>query len=381
MRAYKLPKITLLLFALLSFFANIAAHAADPPPLDDKRNGMTSWQNYNQFSALNREYADLINDINNKIASGQEIDWDQVAAAMGVPSAPPDATFNKLKDLYDTTNTWVTATQTAAANQGVSLEAWLDYNGLTPEFAANCIGQSGKTIAQCVEEANQLQQNQRDSVNGKLNAIKDKTYDSTLPPKGDDPLDDTPPGLQDPPKSGFLDITQMLQQIRKQIPSLVYLVYALCYLTGFALFIMAIFKLKTHGENLSGRGGMGQGHGLLGPIVYAMVATSLIYFPTIVGIGTNTFMQGGGDGGPLSYPNGGVAGADYESLYRAVIEIIKLVGVIAFFRGWLLLVKLGNGQAQQGTLPKSLLHLVGGVLAVNIVTTWDILRATFGYVF
>lgn len=371
----KLSKITLLFFAVLSLFVNIAAHAADPPTPDEKRDGMASWQNYREFSALNREYADLLNDINTKTANGQEIDWDAVAAAMGVPSAPPDATLQKLQDLFDTTNTWVTATQTAAANQGVSLDAWLDYNGMTPEFAANCVGQSGKTTADCVKIANDIQLNQRESVNNRLNDIKNKTYDSTLPPKDEDK-----PVLEDTPKSGFLDITQMLQQIRKQIPSLIYFVYALCYLAGFALFIIAIFKLKTHGENLSGRGGHGQ-HGLLGPIIYAFVATALIYFPTMVSVGTNTFMQGGGDGGPLTYPSGGVAGSDYESLYRAVIEIIKLVGVIAFFRGWLLLAKLGNGQAQQGTLSKSLLHLVGGVLAVNIVTTWDILRATFGYVF
>jgi hypothetical protein len=55
------------------------------------------------------------------------------------------------------------------------------------------------------------------------------------------------------------------------------------------------------------------------------------------------------------------------------------VGFIAFFKGWLMLLKLG-GQSQGGVLGKSLVHIVAGIFAINIFTTWEVLRATFGYV-
>lgn len=367
MNVHKFLKMVLMCFSCLSLFATATVYADGDKPDTATR------QTYTEFSALTRLYSELLADIDTKTRNNQEIDWDQVAQAMGVPPASADATLNKLKDLYAYTNAHVTAVQTEAVKTGMSLDAYLDANGGTSQWWATC--HSTKTNQQCAEELQRNAEVQRELTKGKLQEILDKTYaDPPSPPKDGDP------NLDDNPKPGFLDVTKMLEQIRKQIPSLVQFVYALCYLTGFALFIIAIFKLKAHGENL-GRGGSVGHHGLFGPIIYAFVATCLVYFPTIVSVGTNTFMPGGGDGGPLAYPGDGIAGSDYESLYRAVIEIIKLVGVIAFFRGWLLLSKLGNGQAQQGTLPKSLLHLVGGVLAVNIVTTWDILRATFGYVF
>ena len=63
-----------------------------------------------------------------------------------------------------------------------------------------------------------------------------------------------------------------------------------------------------------------------------------------------------------------------------MFETIQVAGLIAFIRGWLILSKSvqKDGGNQPGQLTKGMIHIVGGVLAMNVTRTIDVITATFG---
>jgi len=48
-------------------------------------------------------------------------------------------------------------------------------------------------------------------------------------------------------------------------------------------------------------------------------------------------------------------------------------------RGWLILSKMGHPGAQPGSVAKGIVHVIGGILLINIVNTVNMLASTFGY--
>jgi hypothetical protein len=50
-----------------------------------------------------------------------------------------------------------------------------------------------------------------------------------------------------------------------------------------------------------------------------------------------------------------------------LVRFVELVGYIAFARGWLIFRAIGQGQAREGATGRAITHMVGGILAVNIV--------------
>ena len=52
--------------------------------------------------------------------------------------------------------------------------------------------------------------------------------------------------------------------------------------------------------------------------------------------------------------------------------------MIAFIRGWILVVKGAQAGSQPGNSSKGLIYVVGGVMAINITGTIDLINATLG---
>lgn len=179
--------------------------------------------------------------------------------------------------------------------------------------------------------------------------------------------------------SSFLDITYLLEQVRKQVPQLIKFIVALSYVSGILLFIVGVMKLKTLGEGQQASGG------LTGSFAYMAVAIALVFFPTMVNVSTATFMGSGGGDVIYSYSSTEAGWAysstAYAGVFNSVIAIMRLAGFIFFLKGWLMLAKLGSSHGQGGVLIKGLFLVIGGIFIVNIVTTWKILRATINYVF
>ena len=58
-----------------------------------------------------------------------------------------------------------------------------------------------------------------------------------------------------------------------------------------------------------------------------------------------------------------------------VMTFIRMVGYLAFIRGWLMLNQ--SAQGKDGMMTRSFTHICGGIAAINVKTTAYMLAATF----
>lgn len=132
---------------------------------------------------------------------------------------------------------------------------------------------------------------------------------------------------------------------------------------------LALIRLKDYSES----GGRTK---LSTPLLLAAIGAMLIAFPMTANIATQTLALGDATGNSLSQvPSGGGAPGVAAAL-AGVLLFVKLVGHIAFFRGFLILKGVAEGQQGAG-VGRALTHIFGGAAAININATIDILANTF----
>ena len=116
------------------------------------------------------------------------------------------------------------------------------------------------------------------------------------------------------------------------------------------------------------------------PVMTLAAAVFLFSFPTTMGVATQTLALGGFSGTNImseGVPSGGgLPGAD--AAIRGVLLFVKLVGLIAAVRGFLMFKKISEGNSQQG-VGVALTHVFGGAMALNIETTYNILKNSVGW--
>ena len=66
---------------------------------------------------------------------------------------------------------------------------------------------------------------------------------------------------------------------------------------------------------------------------------------------------------------------------QILLNIVQVVGAFAFVKGWVLLSRSAGQGAQQGMFGKGMMHVVGGVMAMNVVGTFNIVANTFNITF
>jgi len=148
----------------------------------------------------------------------------------------------------------------------------------------------------------------------------------------------------------------------------------LFYITGIALIFTGINKLKRLGHRTAF---MNVDSGVSGPLILLAIGASLIFMPSFLKV-MNKSIWGQSNISPMSdFPYGvGEAGTILDKI-RPMIVIIQFIGLVAMLRGFLILTKVTGQGAQPGTISKGFIHIFGGILAVNIVTTAKIMVNTF----
>ncbi len=161
-----------------------------------------------------------------------------------------------------------------------------------------------------------------------------------------------------------------LQNLSVSYNAITRLVTAWAYLTGIVFGSMAIFQLKVYGEMRT----MMSGHAnLFKPIMYLIVSVLLMYLPsTFQSVMMTTF--GTPNTSPLSWSSVSSVGVSGYKLAvtPALLGLMKLVGLISFIRGWILLVRISE-QGQHGSFGKAVTHIIGGLLLINVVAVGNIL--------
>lgn len=155
------------------------------------------------------------------------------------------------------------------------------------------------------------------------------------------------------------------------------LITGTAYLIGIFFALKAFYTLKTFGEQ---RSMMSQQSNIKEPILYLIVSAGLIYLPTSFQIFMNTTF---GYNSILAYAAVNSGSSTIVSWFgasnpagAALTLMIQTIGLVAFIRGWILLANsAAHGQPPGGT-GKGLTHIIGGILAMNIVGTLQIIDNT-----
>lgn len=138
-------------------------------------------------------------------------------------------------------------------------------------------------------------------------------------------------------------------------------------LMGVSLVFAGIFKLKRYGEM---RTMMSHQMTIAQPMMMLVSGAVLLALPLAIRTILLAFWS---TSSPLAYH----AQSATDALFiPPILMFVRLIGVIAFIRGWILISRSGpNGQP--GTFAKGLIHIISGILAIHILGVVQILKSIF----
>ena len=193
---------------------------------------------------------------------------------------------------------------------------------------------------------------------------------------------------------GNLDLQSIMVNLRTIIKPLTQLVLAVSFVAGIAFMFHGVIMLHTFGQI---QNQMSKPHGITGPFVQIAIGTVLIYLPSslttlsnsLIGViprnffdpsdsytfrldnegnaveVTNDLNYATSASSDLGYAN--LGGSEWAQLINTIVQFIQLVGLISFIRGWFILSQAGGSGAQQGSFGKGIIHIIGGILAINFI--------------
>lgn len=177
--------------------------------------------------------------------------------------------------------------------------------------------------------------------------------------------------------TGF-DLDLMLNNLTAAFTNVRQLILAISFVCGVTLLVRGVMMYRIFANQTFGSAQRGE---LAGPLVHMVIGAILMYYPSTVKttlttiFGTNTITPADEI---LAYES--VQDSEkWARISSVVVMYLQLIGYIAFIRGWIILSKMGHSGAQPGSIGKGLIHVIGGILLVNVVATFQILATTFGY--
>ena len=169
----------------------------------------------------------------------------------------------------------------------------------------------------------------------------------------------------------------ILTNIANNLQSVERMASGAAYIMGIGFAFKAFMTLKEHGEQKSM---MSNRSSIKEPILYFLVASMLIYMPsTFHMMMVTTF----GYSNVLAYAPTNSNNSTINILFGpdsavgdALSTIIQTIGLFAFIRGWVLIARsAAQGQPPGGT-GKGMIHVFGGILAMNIVGSLQMINNT-----
>ncbi|NCT56280.1 MAG: type IV secretion protein IcmC [Legionella sp.] len=167
--------------------------------------------------------------------------------------------------------------------------------------------------------------------------------------------------------------TSVLINIAKSLLPVQQLITGAAYVVGIAFALKALYSLKIYGEAKTMQS---SSTSIKEPLFNMMIAGFLIFFPTGFELMMNTTF---GYSNVLAYSDSSLTQSFFggnSQLGHAVVIIFQTIGLYAFTRGWVLISRAAGQGQQPGGTGKGLMHIVGGILAVNIVGTVEVIKNT-----
>lgn len=180
----------------------------------------------------------------------------------------------------------------------------------------------------------------------------------------------------------MVDLGTALDNLTYAFDNLVNLVAAISYVMGLYFVFRGIGMYKIFATQSFASAQKGE---VAGPMVFLFVGAVLMYFPSTLDSSLQTIFGGNGMEDVSSaeemigYAAISGSGENWREISEVLIKYMKLIGFIAFLRGWTILSKMGHSGAQPGSVGKGIVHIIAGVLLINIVDTVSLLAETFGF--
>lgn len=169
----------------------------------------------------------------------------------------------------------------------------------------------------------------------------------------------------------------IIKNITTSLAPIERLITGTAYLIGLGFALKALYTLKMYGES---RTMMSSNSNIKEPLLYIFAAAMLIYLPTAFEYMMNTTF---GYSSPLAYAPIDSRNSALDTLFgqdsavgASLAMIIQVIGVVAFVRGWVLIARSGSQGQSPGGMGKGFVHVFGGILAMNIVGTLEIINNT-----
>lgn len=172
----------------------------------------------------------------------------------------------------------------------------------------------------------------------------------------------------------FPDLLTIINNISQQMPVLWRVVSGGVFLTGLFFALKSVYLFKEYGEM---RVMMSSNTDVRKPLGFLIIGAILMYAPFVAGqILRSLFDQS--QVSPITYLSG-ISGQAFKETFEVMGNIIEFIGFIAFVRGWIIISHTTQQQSQPGSFAKGLIHIIGGVFAINIWGTFKVLQATIGW--
>jgi intracellular multiplication protein IcmC len=181
-------------------------------------------------------------------------------------------------------------------------------------------------------------------------------------------------------QSSSFSFDAMIANLTATADSFQRLVMAISFIMGIVLIARGLMMYRAFGQHITQTSARGE---IAGPMVFMVVGAMLVYLPSTLDSSLQTIFDTplSGTGSAKDMIGYGTIStfARWDELSSVIVKYLKLLGLIAFVRGWAILSKMGHQGSQPGMLGKGITHLVGGILLVNLVDTVNILAETFGF--
>jgi intracellular multiplication protein IcmC len=173
--------------------------------------------------------------------------------------------------------------------------------------------------------------------------------------------------------AGVKDSANMLINLSNSYSGIWHFITGGAVLMGMAFAVRGIYYLKIYGD---ARTMMSSNSNLKIPVTYLLIAAVLLFLPSTFDVVMTTAF-GSPDVTPLSYNSKSVGNLSVQAT-NAILGFIQIMGLISFVRGWVIIAKAAQGSSQGVTTGKGITHIIGGILAINIIGTKNALWATLG---
>ncbi len=192
-----------------------------------------------------------------------------------------------------------------------------------------------------------------------------------------------------------LDVQDVLENLKKILNPAMAMLLTISFIMGIVFMLRGLLLLKAFSQPLTQATRPGE---IAGPMVYIFVGAVMIYIPTSTDVLSATLF---GSGLPSIFPGAqgsssfvprleemgnasdqimGYSSITIESQWATMIDTIVLymqfIGFLAFMRGWMLIAHAGQPGVQPGSISKGIIHIVGGILAINFLPLVNAVRNT-----